>query len=166
MPRGSAAPARAYIGLGANLGDARAAIAAAVGAIRALPGTRGCRCSALYRTSPVDAEGPDFVNAVVALDTTLDPGVLLERLQAIETAAGRTRPYRHAPRVLDLDLLAYGQARVTTPGLTLPHPRLHQRAFVLRPLLELAPDLSLPGLGRLADHLAATSGQAVARLEP
>src|SRR5512135_52777 len=166
MPPGAEAPVRAYIGLGANLGDARAAIAAAVDAIAALPGTRGCRCSSLYRAAPVDAEGPDFVNAVVALDTTLDPAALLSALQALETAAGRTRPYRNAPRLLDLDLLAYGHTRVATPALTLPHPRLHQRAFVLRPLLELAPDLSLPGLGRLADHLAATAGQGIDKLDP
>lgn len=166
MARDDEPTVRAYIGLGANLGDARAAIAAAVDAIAALPGTRGCRCSSLYRSAPVDAEGPEFVNAVVALDTTLDPAALLARLQAIETAAGRDRPYRNAPRVLDLDLLAHGQTRSAAPALTLPHPRLHRRAFVLRPLLELAPELSLPGLGRLADHLAATCGQAIERLGP
>jgi len=153
-------PVRAYIGLGANLGDARAALDAAAAALAALPGTSGCARSSLYRSAPVDADGPDFVNAVVALDTALDASAL----QAIEAAAGRERPYRHAPRVLDLDLLAHGDTRITTPALTLPHPRLQQRAFVLRPLLELAPDLVLPGLGRLADHLAATADQRIERL--
>ncbi len=165
MAPGEGSPARAYIGLGANLGDARGAIAAALDAVAALPGTLGLRCSALYRSAPLDAAGPDFVNAVVALDTTLAPEALLAALQAIETRAGRSRPYRHAPRVLDLDLLAHGQACIATPALTLPHPRLHLRAFVLRPLLELAPELSLPGLGRLADHLAATAGQRVEKLD-
>jgi len=157
-------PVRAYIGLGANLGDARAALDAAAAALAALPGTSGCARSSLYRSAPVDADGPDFVNAVVALDTALDASALLAALQAIEAAAGRERPYRHAPRVLDLDLLAHGDTRITTPALTLPHPRLQQRAFVLRPLLELAPDLVLPGLGRLADHLAATADQRIERL--
>lgn len=156
--------ARAYIGLGANLGDARAAIGRAAAAIAALAGTRGWRCSSLYASAPVDAGGPDYVNAVVALDTTLTAGELHAALRAIEDRAGRTRPYRNAPRVLDLDLLAYAEVRIRTPELTVPHPRLHLRAFVLRPLLELAPDLELPGLGRVADHLAATAGQRVERL--
>jgi len=163
MPEADRGVTRAFIGLGANLGDAATAIDAAVAALAALPGTHACVRSALYRSAPVDADGPDYLNAVVALDTTLDPLALLAAMQAIEAAAGRTRAYRHAPRPLDLDLLAHGRARVDTPELTLPHPRLHQRAFVLRPLLDLVPELALPGLGPLARHLAACADQRIER---
>ena len=130
----------AWIGLGANLGDAPAALAAAVQALGALPGTQLQRCSRLYRSAPVDAGGPDYYNAVVQLQTTLAPLALLQALQAIEQAAGRERPYRNAPRTLDLDVLLYGSARIDSPALTVPHPRMAQRAFVLRPLAELAPE--------------------------
>lgn len=153
--------ARAYIGVGANLGDAQATVLAALQRLGPL-GLR--RASGLYRTKPVDAGGPDFINAVAELETALDPVALLAQLQSIEAEFGRERPYRHAPRTLDLDLLLHGDAVRHAPGLTLPHPRLHQRAFVLRPLLELAPELHAPGLGRLADHLPATANQPAARL--
>lgn len=142
---------RVFVGLGANLGDARAALQAAVRQIGALPGTRVQARSADYRSAPVDAQGPDFVNAVAELRTALSPTELLAALQDIERAHGRLRPYRHAPRTLDLDLLFFGQRVVDRPGLTLPHPRLHQRAFVMRPLAELAPDWVHPTLGRMAD---------------
>jgi 2-amino-4-hydroxy-6-hydroxymethyldihydropteridine diphosphokinase len=117
--------------------------------------------SRLYRSAPVDAEGPDFVNAVAELRTGLTPPELLQALQAIEQAQGRQRPHRHAPRTLDLDLLLYGQRVVEVPGLTVPHPRLHQRAFVLRPLADLAPDLEHPRLGPLAAFLDRVAGQPV-----
>ena len=149
---------RAYIGLGANLGDARAALRAAWLSLQTLG---PARVSSLYRSAPVDAQGPDFLNAVVALDTTLEPHGLLDALQAVEAAQGRERPYRNAPRTLDLDLLSYGTLCWDEARLTLPHPRLHQRAFVLHPLLELAPELALPGLGVLADHLPAVVDQAI-----
>jgi 2-amino-4-hydroxy-6-hydroxymethyldihydropteridine diphosphokinase len=112
----------------------------------------------------VDAAGPDFFNAVAALDTLLAPCELLAALQAIEQRFGRERPYRNAPRTLDLDLLLHGDVQLDSPTLTLPHPRLHQRAFVLLPLLEIAPALDVPGLGALAGWLAASAGQRIERL--
>lgn len=133
---------RACVGLGANLGaDPAATLTMAVRALAALPGTRVVARSGVWRSAPVDAGGPDFFNAVVAVDTALAPIELLDALQAIELAHGRERPYRHAPRTLDLDLLLYADLVLDSPRLTLPHPRLGQRAFVLRPLLELAPEL-------------------------
>lgn len=129
----------AWIGLGANLGDARAALAAAVRALGALPHTQLRQVSSLYRSAPVDAGGPDYLNAVAHIATGLAPLDLLHALQAIELGAGRERPYRNAPRTLDLDVLRYGDQRIDHPELTVPHPRLHERAFVLQPLAELAP---------------------------
>ena len=158
-----ARPVRAYVGLGANLGDARGTIETALAALAALPDTRLVARSALYRSAPVDAEGPDFINAVAALDTQLDAATLLARLHAIEAGQGRERPYRNAPRTLDLDLLLWGDLECDTPSLTLPHPRLHRRAFVLEPLAELAPDLHIPGLGPLAAWRARAADQAVRR---
>lgn len=134
---------RAYVGLGANLGaDLAATLTQAAQRLAALPGTRLVALSSAWRSEPVDAGGPDFLNAVAALDTTLPPHALLDALQAIEQAHGRERPYRHAPRTLDLDLLLYDDLALDSPRLTLPHPRLGERAFVLRPLLEIAPDLA------------------------
>lgn len=155
---------RAWVGLGANLGDARATLAAALDALAALPGTRLAAQSSIWRSAPVEARGPDFLNAVAALDTTLAPLDLLAALQAIEVRHGRERPYHHAPRTLDLDLLLHGDSVLRTPSLTLPHPRLHLRAFVLEPLAELAPNLILPGLGPLAHWRAAAADQVVERL--
>ena len=155
---------RAYIGVGANLGDARATVCAALAALATLADSRLVLASALYRSAPVDAGGPDFINAVAALDTAMAPLALLAALQAIEQQFGRLRPYRNAPRTLDLDLLLHGDAALQTPALTLPHPRLHQRAFVLRPLLQIAPTLAAPGLGRLADWLPACANQAIEQL--
>ena len=153
---------RAYVGLGANLGDAQGAVLAAIDRLTAL----GLfAASSLYRSAPVDAVGPPFVNAVAALNTPLDAAGLLAELQAIENDFGRLRPYRHAPRTLDLDLLLHGRTVCSGPLLTLPHPRLHLRAFVLHPLLELAPDLDLPGLGPLSSHLPATALQPLVRLQ-
>ncbi|WP_077035692.1 2-amino-4-hydroxy-6-hydroxymethyldihydropteridine diphosphokinase [Pelomonas sp. KK5] len=156
---------RAYIGLGANLGDLRRTLDEALVALAALPLTELRAASGFYRTAPVDAGGPDYLNAVVMLDTTLAPEALLDALQAIEQAHGRERPYVNAPRTLDLDLLLYGDRRIVTPRLTVPHPRLHRRAFVLHPLLELTPDLDAPGLGPLSGHLAAVADQAITRLD-
>jgi len=159
---------RAWIGLGANLGDAAASIGRALDAIDSLAATRIERVSSLYRSAPVDAQGPDFFNAVAEVETTLSPAALLERLLAIEAAEGRLRPYRNAPRTLDLDLLlacdATGPLRVDSPSLTLPHPRMHLRAFVLAPLAELDAGLVVPGRGRVADLLAACAGQCIERV--
>ncbi|TFZ04129.1 2-amino-4-hydroxy-6-hydroxymethyldihydropteridine diphosphokinase [Ramlibacter humi] len=131
----------AYVGLGANLGDAAAAVSRAIDSLGRLPQTRVTAQSSLYRSAPVDASGPDFINAVARIETGLIAPDLLRELQRIETAAGRERPYRNAPRTLDLDLLLYGSAHIDSPALTVPHPRLKERAFVLRPLEEIAPDL-------------------------
>lgn len=157
-------PVTAYVGLGANLGDARGTLLLVAVALQRTPGVVSLRLSSLWRSAPVDAAGPDFVNAVAELRTTLTPLALLHALQAMEQAHGRKRPYRNAPRTLDLDLLLHGSAVLDTPELTLPHPRLQQRAFVLQPLLELAPDLVLPAGERLADSLPAVSGQTLERL--
>lgn len=151
---------RAYVGLGANLGDARATLEGALAELGALPGTRLAAASAFYRTAPVEAAGPDFTNAVAALDTDLPPHELLAHLQRIETAAGRERPYRNAPRTLDLDLLLYGDEHIASPALTVPHPRLRERAFVLVPLAEIAPALVTPA------QLQAVRGQRLQRLAP
>jgi 2-amino-4-hydroxy-6-hydroxymethyldihydropteridine diphosphokinase len=148
---------RVHVGLGANLGaDLLATLTQAASALAGLPGTRVCRLSTAWRSEPVDAGGPDFLNAVAELDTTLAPLELLDALQAIEQAHGRERPYRNAPRTLDLDLLLYGDLVLDTPRLTLPHPRLGERAFVLRPLLEIAPELA---------HLAAGGAWQAQRIE-
>ena len=153
-----------FVGLGANLGDAQATVLSACDELAALPGTRLIARSSLYRTAPVDAQGPDFCNAVAELDTALEPLDLLRALQAIESRHGRRRPYANAPRTLDLDLLLYGQRQIDGPQLTLPHARLHERAFVLLPLLELAPGLQHPRLGPIAAMAAGTGGQRIQRL--
>jgi 2-amino-4-hydroxy-6-hydroxymethyldihydropteridine diphosphokinase len=158
---------QAYVGLGANLGDAAATLARAARELDQLPGTRVTGRSSLYRTAPVDAQGPDFLNAVVGLRTTLQAPELLRALQRIEDAHGRERPYRHAPRSLDLDLLLHGELILHGRELTLPHPRLHLRAFVLHPLAELLPaDADLPGLGSLQALLPHVAGQDIRRLGP
>ncbi len=148
----------AYVALGANLGDAPAAVAAAFDAIAALPGTGVSKRSALYRTAPVESSGPDYVNAVAEVRTSLPALDLLRRLQAIEADAGRTRPWPNAPRTLDLDLLLYGDAQIALPELQVPHPRMGDRAFVLVPLAEIAPAL-VP-----APALAAVAGQAIEKM--
>jgi len=155
---------RAFVGVGANLGDAQATVRAALQALGRLPGTRCMATSSLYRSAPVEASGPDFINAVAELSSTLPPLTLLRELQAIEQAFGRVRSVRNAPRTLDLDLLLYGQQVMHGDTLTLPHPRLHLRAFVLRPLAELDPALLLPGLGALGPWLQRVSDQAIERL--
>ena len=128
----------AWIGLGANLGDARAALCAAVQCIAALPSTHVTQVSSLYGSAPVDASGPDYLNAVVEISTALAPLELLDALQNIELDAGRERPYRNAPRTLDLDIVRFADLTLNTERLTLPHPRSMERAFVLRPLSEFA----------------------------
>lgn len=135
------APVTAYVALGANLGDAQAALRQALDDLDTLPGTQLVRASSLYRSAPVDSSGPDYVNAVAELRTTLGPYELLAGLQRLEQAAGRERPWRNAPRTLDLDILLYDELRQDDPVLTLPHPRMWERAFVLLPLAEIAPAL-------------------------
>ena len=143
-------PVLAYVGLGANLGPATQVVTQALQSLDGLPGTRVLRRSSLYRSAPVDASGPDFINAVAALQTRLSAPDLLAALQGLEDAAGRTRPFPNAPRTLDLDLLLYGDACIDSPCLTVPHPRLIERAFVLLPLAEIAPPLvSAAQIGRV-----------------
>ena len=158
-------PARAWIGLGANLGETRRALCEALAAIAALPDTRLAAVSSLYRSAPIDSSGPDYLNAVAEVDTALAPMALLDALLDIERRAGRERPWRNAPRVLDLDLLLHGCERIDSPRLVLPHPRMHERAFVLAPIAELAPAMELPGHGRVDTCLAALAGQHVERLD-
>lgn len=135
-----AEPFLVYVGLGANLGEREAALRKALGVLGQCPGTRVLRVSPLYGSAPVDAGGPDYLNAVAEIATTLTPDALLQALQSIEQAAGRERPYRNAPRTLDLDILWFGDEVIHTPSLTVPHPRMAERAFVLRPLADLVPE--------------------------
>lgn len=156
----------AYVGIGANLGDPAAQVRGALAALEVVPGSRVRMRSSLYRSAPQGyREQPDFVNAVAELDTRLSAGELLAELQAIEGRAGRERAFPNAPRTLDLDLLLYDAARIDEPGLMVPHPRMHERAFVLVPLLEIAPDATIPGIGAARDCLPRTAGQAVQKLD-
>ncbi len=154
----------AWIGLGANLGDAQSTLDSALAAIGALPDTVLEQASSRYRSAPLQAEGPDFLNAVVRVRTRLAPLALLDALLALETAHGRQRSHRNAPRTLDLDLLLHGDTRTHSARLTLPHPRLHERAFVLAPMAELDPGLIVPGRGPIDALLAACHDQACVRL--
>lgn len=158
---------RAFIGLGANLGDPAAQIRAVLQALRETPGVELRRQSSLYGTAPVDAPGqPDYVNAVAMIGTTLAAHDLLRELQQLELRFGRVRSVRNAARALDLDLLLYDEETLDLPDLRIPHPRMHQRRFVLEPLAEIAPDLSIPGRGAAAQLLAGLPDQAVRRLGP
>lgn len=155
----------AYVALGANLDDPASTVRAAFGALANLPESRITRCSSLYRTAPVGlTEQPDFINAVVALETTLAPEALLDQLFELETRFGRRRGEKNGPRTLDLDLLLYDQQQLALPRLTLPHPRLHLRAFVLYPLAEIAPDLHIPGRSHVKAWLPAVAHQGITRL--
>jgi 2-amino-4-hydroxy-6-hydroxymethyldihydropteridine diphosphokinase len=155
----------AYVALGANLADPTAQIRAALAALGGLPESCLLRASSLYRTAPVGIHGqPDFINAVAVVETRLTPHDLLAALFGIEARFGRRRDFHHAPRTLDLDLLLYDAQVIDTPQLTLPHPRMHLRAFVLAPLLEIAPDCLLPGRGSAAAWLPATRLQPIERL--
>jgi 2-amino-4-hydroxy-6-hydroxymethyldihydropteridine diphosphokinase len=129
----------AYIALGANLGDACATVQQAFADLAKLPQTTVVQRSSLYRTSPIESSGPDYINAVAEISTALSPHALLSALQGLEQAAGRQRPYRNAPRTLDLDILLYGDIALDSADLVIPHPRMFQRAFVLVPLAEIAP---------------------------
>lgn len=155
----------AYVALGANLGDPAATVLAAFGALANLPASRVVHTSSLYRTAPVGiTEQPEFVNAVAQLDTALAPEDLLDALFDLEHRFGRIRAEKNGPRTLDLDLLLYGDLEFDLPRLTLPHPRLHLRAFVLQPLAEIAPDLRLPRRGSIAAWLPAVANQGIVRL--
>ena len=154
----------AYIGIGANLGDALANVDDAIARIKALPSTRLLASSSRYRTAPIDSSGDDYINAVACIDTSLGAHELLAALQGIELAHGRERPYRNAPRTLDLDVLLYGDQVINTPALQVPHPRMCERAFVLAPLLEIAPAAVVPGLGPAQQFARAVAGQQIAKI--
>lgn len=151
---------RVYVGLGANLGDCGEALLQALTGMAALPHTQLLAVSSLYSSAPVDATGPDYLNAVAALETAQAPEAFLQALQALELAAGRERPYRNAPRTLDLDILLWSDAHLASATLTVPHPRMAERAFVLRPLHEL--DARLVS----AAELAAVADQRIAVAQP
>jgi len=155
----------AYVALGANLGDPAATLRAAFGALANLPESRVVRCSSLYRTAPIgNIKQPEFINAVAKLETTLAPESLLDALLEIETRFGRQRAEKNGPRTLDLDLLLYNDHELSLPRLTLPHPRLHLRAFVLHPLAEIAAEIVIPGRGNIAAWLPAVAIQGIAKL--
>lgn len=158
---------RAYIGLGANQGELEETLTTAIESLKSLEQSAFVAASPFYRSAPIDAEGPDFLNAVVCLDTSLEPYGLLLHLLDIEMVLGRKRrgnaKEKNAPRKVDLDLLLLGDLIIRSTPLTLPHPRMHERAFVLRPLLDVAPDLKLPGMGPASDLLTAVAHQ---RVEP
>ena len=155
----------AYVALGANIGDPAATLLAAFAALANLPDSRVAHTSSLYRTAPVGLKNqPDFINAVAALETGLAPESLLDALLDLEARFGRIRRDRNGPRTLDLDLLLYNDIELDLPRLTLPHPRLHLRAFVLQPLAEIAPGLAIPGRGSVAAWLPAVANQGITRL--
>ena len=157
----------ATIGLGANLNDPAAQVEYALAELDRLPGTRLLTRSALYASAPVGyVDQPDFINAVAQVETRLAPRALLAALIDIEHRQGRERSFRNAPRTLDLDLLLYGAAHFHEEALTLPHPRMCDRGFVLLPLLEIAPDTWIPGRGPAVDWLAACADQSVTALPP
>jgi 2-amino-4-hydroxy-6-hydroxymethyldihydropteridine diphosphokinase len=156
----------ACIGLGANLGEPRTQLLAAFEALGRVAETRVTAKSSLYRSAPVGhADQPSYLNAVAWIETNLAPQALLARLQEIERGLGRERSFRNAPRTLDLDLLLYGAEQIDTTALRVPHPRMHERAFVLLPLLELDPGAVIPGRGSAAALLRACATQAVERIE-
>jgi 2-amino-4-hydroxy-6-hydroxymethyldihydropteridine diphosphokinase len=158
-------PIKAYVGLGANLGRPEIQVRRALPALQAIPGTRLLGASSLYRSAPIGVgEQPDFINAIAAIQTRLSARALLDELLGIEARFGRRRESPGAPRTLDLDLLIYGDRIITEPGLVVPHPRMHERAFVLAPLAEIAPDTVVPGRGRVAMLLAACKDQKVERI--
>jgi len=155
---------KAFIGLGANLGDPESQVRRAFTTLAELPGTRLLAASSLYRSAPVGVGAqPDFINAVAAIETRLAPRALLEALLAAERRFGRRREFPGAPRTLDLDLLLYGDRVIAEPGLIVPHPRMHERAFVLAPLAEIAPDIEIPGKGSAGTLLTACADQKVVK---
>lgn len=165
MIAGSVMKHSAFIGLGSNLANPAAQVLQAMHAIGGLPDTRVLACSSLYRSAPVGyLDQPDFINAVVEIETALAPLALLEALLALEQENGRTREFQNAPRTLDLDVLLYDDLQHHQHGLTVPHPQMHRRAFVLQPLLEIAPDCVIPGVGAAAQALQQCSDQQLERL--
>ena len=163
----AARPSRAYVALGANLGQPVISLQSAFDSLSRLDKTSLLNRSSIYRTAPIGVSDgqPDYYNAVVALDTALSPQELLAALLKTETDHGRVRPAQLAARTLDLDLLMYDERVIDETGLTVPHPRMHLRAFVLHPLHEIAPGLVIPGRGPVADLLRSVSDQRIAKIE-
>ncbi|MES2047177.1 MAG: 2-amino-4-hydroxy-6-hydroxymethyldihydropteridine diphosphokinase [Pseudomonadota bacterium] len=157
-------PVSAKIGIGANLGDARDTVLQAIQRLAQLPETALTKQSSLYRSAPFEAAGDDYVNAVVEIHTELGALPLLHYLQELELAFGRERPYRNAPRTLDLDLLLYGDEQINNDNLTVPHPRITERAFVLLPLLQIDPLVEIPGLGKAQEFSAAVAAQVIQKI--
>jgi 2-amino-4-hydroxy-6-hydroxymethyldihydropteridine diphosphokinase len=156
----------AYVGIGSNLDQPRDHVCLAFEDLARITGTGVMKRSSLYRSGPLGfADQPDFVNAVAEIETSLPASRLLAELKEIETRHGRRRSFRNAPRPLDLDLLLYGELTMSLAHLTLPHPRMHERAFVLKPLYEVAPHASIPGLGAVKDYLEKTTDQKAERIE-
>ena len=156
----------AYIALGSNLDDPAAQVEGGIEELAMLPDTRLGAVSSLYRTAPVGyADQPDFINAVAMIETELSPRALLDALLAIERRYARVRGVRNGPRTLDLDIVMYGDAAHSEDALTIPHPRMHERAFVLVPLAEIAPDAVVPGLGKVSDLAARVDASGIARIE-
>lgn len=157
---------KACVALGANIGEPLRQIEAAFAALAALPGSRVVARSSLYRSAPVGyADQPDFINAVAIIETTLTPHALLDAVLAIERAHGRVREFPNAPRTLDLDIVLYGDVVLQEPGLTIPHARMLERAFVMVPLAEIAPDAVVPGQGKVSDLAKRVSAASVAQLQ-
>lgn len=154
-----------FIGLGSNLGESREQLRLALADLGKLPGTRLLAQSSLYRSAPVGyLDQPDFVNAVAKIATTLTPQALLAALLKIEHQHGRQRTFQNAPRTLDMDVLLYGEQRIREHGLTVPHPQMHLRAFVLQPLLEIAPDCAIPGIGQASRAMRGCLDQLLVKL--
>lgn len=158
--------AQAFIALGANLGEARKALQEVVARINEEESIVVTQCSSFYKTTPIDSSGPDYINGVIKVETTLSPEDLLSKLLIIEKEFGRIRPVgaHNAPRTMDLDLLLYENEVRTTSFLTLPHPRMHERAFVLVPLCEIAPDITIEGKGKAQDFLPYVAHQGIKKL--
>jgi len=156
----------AYIGIGSNLDEPKSHVRLAFEDLARIPGTTLVKRSSLYRSTPVGyADQPDFVNAVAEIETSLPASRLLAELKEIEARHGRQRSFKNAPRPLDLDILLYGELTMSLAHLTLPHPRMHERAFVLKPLYEVAPHALIPGLGAVKDYLEKTGDQKAERIE-
>jgi len=156
----------AFVGVGSNLGEPVRQVEQALTELDGLPHSRVVRRSSLYRSAPLGyAAQPDFVNAVAQLETGMPAERLLGELQAIESRHGRQRSFANAPRTLDLDLLLFEKLQINTPALTVPHPRMHERAFVLKPLLEISPEATIPGIGAAREALKSVAAQPVERIQ-
>lgn len=154
----------AYIGIGSNLGDAAAYVRNALLQLTQLPSTTVTGQSSLFHTAPIDADGNDYVNAVARINTSLSAEELLQDLLKVEQNCGRERSYLNAPRTLDLDVLLYGEQTIATPTLTVPHPRMTTRAFVLIPLLQIDPFIQIPGLGAAHLFIPDVANQAIQKI--